>query len=167
MMRPGFVALAALAFAACSPSPAPAVSSNASTPAPPAAAAADGLAADLARPHPAGEKGVYIVNLRDGDEVTSPFRVVFGLYGMGVAPAGIEKENTGHHHLLIDTTMTAEEMTFAIPNDDKHRHYGAGQTEAEITLPPGRHTLQLMLGDKGHVPLVPPLMSQPITITVR
>jgi hypothetical protein len=117
-------------------------------------------------PSPAGAK-VYIINLKDGAEVTSPFLVQFGLSGMGIAPAGVEKPNTGHHHLLIDTKMTADQMKDAIPADDTHKHFGGGQTEAMVTLPKGTHTLQLMLGDWSHIPLVPPVMSEPITITVR
>jgi hypothetical protein len=117
-------------------------------------------------PSPAGAK-VYIINLKDGAEVTSPFLVQFGLSGMGVAPAGVEKPNTGHHHLLIDTKMTDEQMKQPIPADDTHKHFGGGQTEAMVTLPPGQHTLQLLLADWTHVPHVPPVMSEPITITVK
>ena len=110
---------------------------------------------------------VYIINVKDGDEVTSPFLVQFGLSGMGVAPAGVEKPNTGHHHLLIDTKMTDEEMKQPIPADDTHKHFGGGQTEAMVTLPPGKHTLQLLLADWSHIPHSPPVMSEPITITVK
>ncbi len=115
---------------------------------------------------PAGAK-VYFINLKDGARVKSPFLVQFGLTGMGVAPAGVEKPNTGHHHLLIDTSLTAEQMKGAIPSDDTHKHFGAGQTEAMITLPKGKHTLQLVLADWSHIPHVPPVMSKPITVTVR
>jgi hypothetical protein len=115
---------------------------------------------------PAGAK-VYIINLKDGDTVKSPFLVQFGLSGMGVAPAGVEKPATGHHHLLIDTKLSADEMKAPIATDDTHKHFGAGQTEAMVTLPPGKHTLQLVLGDWSHVPLDPPLMSSVITITVQ
>jgi len=117
-------------------------------------------------PPPTGAK-VYIINLRDGDTVKSPFLVQFGLSGMGIAPAGVEKPNTGHHHLLIDTTLTAEELKGAIPADDAHKHFGAGQTEAMITLPKGKHTLQLVIGDWSHIPNAPPVMSSPITIMVE
>ena len=117
-------------------------------------------------PSPPGAK-VYIVNLKDGAKVKSPFLVQFGLTGMGVAPAGVEKPNTGHHHLLIDTALTPEQLKGAIPADDQHKHFGGGQTEAMITLPKGKHTLQLVLGDWSHIPHVPPVMSKPITITVR
>lgn len=124
-------------------------------------------AAPDAAPHEAAGPGVYIVNLKDGDVVSSPFRIVFGLYGMGVAPAGIEKENTGHHHLIIDETLEGEELDFAVPADEQHIHFGAGQTETVLTLPPGRHTLQLVLGDMNHVPLKPSIQSEPITVTVK
>ena len=115
---------------------------------------------------PAGAK-VYIINLKDGAEVMSPFLVQFGLSGMGVAPAGVEKPNTGHHHLIIDTKLTDEQMKAPIPADDTHKHFGGGQTEAMVTLPPGKHTLQLVLGDWSHIPHNPPVMSEPITITVK
>ena len=117
-------------------------------------------------PSPAGAK-VYIINLKDGVTVKSPFLVQFGLFGMGVAPAGVEKPNTGHHHLLIDATLTAEELKGAIPADDTHKHFGAGQTEAMVTLPKGKHTLQLVLGDWSHIPHAPPVMSSPITVMVE
>jgi hypothetical protein len=117
-------------------------------------------------PSPAGAS-VYIINPKDGDTLTSPFRVQFGLTGMGVAPAGVEKPNTGHHHLIIDTKLTDEEMKAPIPGDAKHVHFGGGQTEAMVTLPPGTHTLQLVLGDWSHIPHSPPVMSTPITITVK
>jgi len=117
-------------------------------------------------PSPAGAK-VYFINLKDGAEVESPFLVQFGLSGMGVAPAGVEKPNTGHHHLLIDATMTPKQMKEPLPADDNHKHFGGGQTEAMVTLPKGQHTLQLLLGDWTHIPHVPPVMSEPISITVR
>ena len=88
---------------------------------------------------------VYIVSPTHGEVVTSPFKVVFGLSGMGVAPAGIDKAKTGHHHLLIDTALP--DLTRPIPADDKHRHFGGGQTEVVIELTPGEHSLQLLLPD--------------------
>ena len=117
-------------------------------------------------PAPEGARA-YIVNLKDGDVVSSPVLVVFGLHGMGVAPAGTEKENTGHHHLLIDATLEGDALREAIPADDNHRHFGAGQTEVTLDLAPGAHTLQLVLGDHFHVPHEPPVASAPITITVK
>jgi len=123
-------------------------------------------------PSPEGA-AVYFVNLTDGQEVTGPVTVVFGLKGMGIAPAEVVAENTGHHHLLVNRPalgegeMGAEELTLAIPNDDNHRHFGKGQTEVTLELPPGAHTLQLVLGDAGHVPHAPPVVSERITITVK
>jgi|GEM_PF-215974 len=114
-------------------------------------------------PAPAGAS-VYFIDLKDGQTVPPKFTVHFGLKGMGVAPAGSDKENSGHHHLLIDTELPA--MDVPIPNDFNHLHYGAGQTEAEVILPPGDHTLQLLLGDKDHVPTSPPLMSERIRVHV-
>lgn len=110
---------------------------------------------------------VYFVNLKDGDEVASPFRVVFGVHGKGVAPALVDKENTGHHHLLIDTELSAEEREYAIPNDAQHLHFGGGQTETVLELPPGQHTLQLVFGDLNHELHEPAIMSQTITVTVK
>jgi hypothetical protein len=116
---------------------------------------------------PAGA-AAYFVNLHDGDIVTSPFKVVFGLSPtMGVAPAGTEKENVGHHHLLIDTRLTPQELTQPITVDEQHVHFGKGQTETMVTLPPGRHTLQIMLGDWTHTPFDPPVQSEVITVKVK
>ena len=110
---------------------------------------------------------VYFINLKDGDSVKSPFKVQFGLSGMGVAPAGVEKPNTGHHHVLIDTTLMPEQAKEPIPADDHHLHFGGGQTETTLTLPPGRHTLQFVLGDWSHVPFNPPIVSPAITVDVK
>ena len=129
-------------------------------------AVAGSSSASAQTPSPLGAKA-YFINLKDGQELTSPFLVQFGLSGMGVAPAGVEKPNTGHHHLLIDTTLSPDQLKAPIPMDDTHKHFGNGQTEAMITLPPGKHTLQLVLGDWSHVPHVPPVMSDVITITVH
>ena len=121
-------------------------------------------------PSPEGAR-VYFVNLEDGATVTSPVTVVFGLEGMGVAPAGTEKENTGHHHLLLNRAPMGEgeegELDFGILADENHIHYGGGQTQATLDLPAGTHTMQLVLGDLNHVPHVPPVMSEVITITVE
>src|SRR5262245_32418076 len=131
---------------------------NAAPATPPAAAALPRTAA------PAGAM-VYFISPANGARVTSPVTVRFGLRGMGVAPAGVTNPNTGHHHLLIDTDLTPDNLP--IPNDDKHRHFGAGQTEVELTLPPGQHTLQLVLGDALPIPHQPPVRSEKITITVQ
>jgi Domain of unknown function (DUF4399) len=114
-------------------------------------------------PSPAGA-AVYFVDIKDGQTVPTKFTVHFGLKGMGVAPAGSDKENSGHHHLLIDTELPP--LNQAIPSDFNHVHFGAGQTEAEVTLPPGDHTLQLLLGDKNHFPNSTPLFSDRIHIHV-
>lgn len=107
----------------------------------------------------------YIISPQDGEVVQSPVTVKFGLKGMGVAPAGIDKDNTGHHHLLIDLE-TLPAMTSPIPGDDQHKHFGGGQTETELPLSPGKHTLQLLLGDKNHIPHDAPVLSEKITIMV-
>jgi len=118
-------------------------------------------------PAPEGAK-VYFINLKDGDTVANPVMIQFGLSGMGVAPAGVEdKKNTGHHHLLVDTALEGEALNEPIPSDDRHRHFGGGQTETSIELPAGSHTLQLVLGDWSHIPHNPPVMSEKITITVK
>ena len=120
----------------------------------------------LARePSPAGAE-VYIVAPQDGARIKGPVTVVFGLKGMGVAPAGIKMENTGHHHLLIDTDAPAD-LSQPLPATGKIVHFGKGQTETTITLPPGKHTLQLVLGDSLHVPHEPAVISKKITITVE
>ena len=118
-----------------------------------------------ATPSPEGAQA-YIISPADGAEVTSPVVVKFGLKGMGVAPAGIDKPKTGHHHLLIDVADYAADGQ-PVPADANHRHFGGGQTEATIELSPGSHTLQLIMGDQGHVPHNPPVMSEKITITVK
>jgi Domain of unknown function (DUF4399) len=107
---------------------------------------------------------VYFVDLKDGQTVPTKFTVHFGLKGMGVAPAGSDKENSGHHHLLIDTELPPLDQP--IPNDFNHLHFGAGQTEADVTLTPGDHTLQLLLGDKNHIPNTMPLVSDRIHVHV-
>jgi len=108
---------------------------------------------------------VYIGYPNDGDTVGRRFKVWFGTRNFGVAPAGIDKQNTGHHHLLIDTPLPP--LGEPIPNDAKHLHFGGGQTETVLELPPGTHTLQLLMGDGEHVPHNPPVMSKRITIQVR
>lgn len=118
-------------------------------------------------PSPAGA-AVYFIGLENGAVVESPFRVRFGLTGMGVAPAGVEKATTGHHHLLMNTEPPqGEDLDYSIPADENHRHFGGGQTEATVDLPPGTHTLQLLLGDQNHIPHNPPVLSSKITITVK
>lgn len=116
------------------------------------------------KPAPEGA-AVYFISPQDGETVSNPVRVIFGLKGMGVAPAGIAHEGTGHHHLLIDVDLPR--LDAPIPADDAHVHFGAGQTETTLTLPPGEHTLQLLIGDELHVPHDPPVMSEPLTIRVQ
>ena len=109
---------------------------------------------------------VYIISPANGATVSSPVKVIFGLAGMGVAPAGVQSENTGHHHLLVDADIP-KDTSLPLPSNDNFRHFGKGQTEASIELTPGTHTLQLVLGDYLHRPLDPVLASQKITITVK
>ena len=108
----------------------------------------------------------YIISPIDGEMITGPVTVVFGLKGMGVAPAGINKPNTGHHHLLIDVEDSPA-LDKPLPANANHKHFGGGQTEITIELSPGKHTLQLIMGDKGHIPHSPPVMSEITTITVK
>jgi hypothetical protein len=116
-------------------------------------------------PAPDGAR-VYFVSPQDGETVTSPVVVRFGLEGLGVAPAGIEVANTGHHHLLINVDQLPDPDR-PIPADDNHRHFGGGQTQVALELPPGEHSLQLMLGDHGHVPHDPVVVSEKITVIVE
>ena len=108
---------------------------------------------------------VYIVSPAHGEVVTTPVKVIFGLSGMGVAPAGVDKAKTGHHHLLIDTAVP--DLGRPIPADENHRHFGGGQTEVVIELAAGTHTLQLLLADYAHTPHNPPVMSEQITVIVK
>jgi Domain of unknown function (DUF4399) len=116
-------------------------------------------------PAPADAK-VYIISPKNGATVHNPVLVQFGLRGMGIAPAGVKFDNTGHHHLLIDTDAPAD-MSAPLPATDKIVHFGKGQTETILTLAPGRHTLQLLLADMNHVPHQPPVISNKVTITVE
>lgn len=145
MSRPLWVVLISLVYTAAA-AEGEAISWPARTPAPP-------------------EARVYIISPKDGRKVTNPFVVRFGLSGMGVAPAGVERPATGHHHLLIDVEEPPEPGKL-IPADEHHRHFGGGQTETTLTLTPGQHTLQLLLGDKNHIPHDPVVISEVITIEV-
>ena len=116
-------------------------------------------------PSPAGAE-VYFISPKDGATVKSPVNIQFGLKGMGVAPAGVKFEASGHHHLLIDTDIPAD-ASQPLPTSDAVRHFGKGQTEASIELKPGKHTLQLVLGDQNHTPHNPPVVSKKITVTVQ
>jgi len=134
------------------------------------AVASPALAGDTPAPEGAA---VYFVNLSDGDTVDSPVTVIFGLDGMGVAPAGMEADATGHHHVLINRPPLGEgpdgteELNTSLPADDHHRHFGGGQTQTTLDLEPGTHTLQLVLADQNHVPHDPPVTSPVISITVE
>jgi hypothetical protein len=114
-----------------------------------------------------GQNGrAYFISPQDGETVPQTFTVRFGLAGMGVAPAGMERAGTGHHHLLIDLD-TLPDLDKPLPANDHIRHFGGGQTETELTLPPGKHTLQLLMGNHMHVPHNPPVLSEKITINVE
>ena len=107
---------------------------------------------------------VYFINLEDGDRLESPFLIQFGLSGMGIAPAGTDRSNTGHHHLLINVNEI--DLSKPIPSSSSHIHFGGGQTESLIDLMPGDYSMQLVLGDMTHTPHNPPIISQRINITV-
>ena len=132
-------------------------------------AAASGMPVPPARPIPRpADAKVYIVSPQDGDTVEGPVTVVFGLKGMGVAPAGIymgPESPTGHHHIVLNAELPNLKLPF--PMDEKHLHFGKGQTEATLELGPGENTIQLVLGDHIHIPHDPPLVSEKITITVK
>jgi hypothetical protein len=110
---------------------------------------------------------LYIGWPNNGEVIAAgkPFRVWFGLRDMGVAPSKVKFPNTGHHHLLIDTELTPPGQE--IPSDRNHLHFGAGETETMLELPPGKHTLQLLMGDENHIPHDPPVYSKKITVTVK
>lgn len=159
------VALTTLALAGCASdqtapvmgvAPTAPMKVNASTPT---------LAAGYVKVSAAPGSALYFANLKNGATVSSPVNIQFGLRGMGVAPAGIEKAGTGHHHLLIDVAELDVNGPIAV--SDQLRHFGLGQTEVTLEMTPGKHTLQLMLGDQNHIPHHPVVMSERITITVK
>jgi hypothetical protein len=129
-----------------------------------AVAAGIAFASVTRTPSPKGAE-VYFIAPQDGATVTGPVAVKFGLKGMGIAPAGITFDNTGHHHLIVDAALPP--LDAPIPTDAQHVHFGKGQSETTIELKPGKHTLQLLLGDFGHVPHDPAIVSKQITITVK
>lgn len=108
----------------------------------------------------------YLISPLDGTTVSNPVTVQFGLSGMGVAPAGIDRPGTGHHHLLVDLDILPD-FDMALSATEHIQHFGGGQTEATLTLPPGEHSLQLLLANYAHIPHDPPILSEPITITVH
>ena len=129
-------------------------------------AAAPLLAEDgLPRSERPSDAKVYLIVPEDGQKLRSPIVVRFGLSGMGVAPAGVDKVRTGHHHLLVDAELPP--VGLPIPKNTQYRHFGGGQTEAVLELPPGEHTLQLLLGDHLHIPHDPPVVSERSTIWVE
>jgi hypothetical protein len=123
------------------------------------------IAVDLVSHAPSSAQA-YIIKPADGASVSETFKVQFGLSGMDLAPAGMDQPNTGHHHLLIDQPELPE-LTASLPATEKIRHFGKAQTETELTLDPGEHTLRLVLGNYLHVPHDNPVISEPITITVQ
>ncbi len=166
MLKIGALLLACGLVAGCGQQEPSAPAAPAAAPPPSAAPAATPPPAALARkPAPAGAMA-YIIEPADGARVTNPVRVVFGLKGIGVAPAGVDRNDAGHHHLLVDAPLPTE-LGLPIANDEQHRHFGGGQTEVEFTLSPGRHTLQMLLGDHLHIPHDPPIASSVVTIEVQ
>lgn len=123
------------------------------------------LANDLVSKSPP-DATLYIIEPIDGTTVSKTFKVIFGLSGMGVAPAGTNIENTGHHHILIDMDNLPN-LAKPLPATDQIRHFGGGQTETELTLSPGEHTLQIILGNYVHIPHDKPIISEKITITIK
>lgn len=119
-----------------------------------------------ARSPASADAKIFIRSPQDGATVTNPVVIHFGVRGMEIAPAGEDKPNSGHYHLLIDVD-TLPPMDQPIPNDGRHLHFGKGQTETTLQLPPGQHTLQLLMGDYQHIPHKPPVISNKITITVK
>jgi hypothetical protein len=171
MLTRSFLIILCGALAACSEQPADDAAPPAASPPPPAAGApaapapAGASSSAIARkPAPAGATA-YIISPEDGAVVSNPVTVVFGLKGIGVVPAGIDRPDAGHHHLLIDTDVPPFDLP--IPADPQHVHFGQGQTETQLTLTPGQHRLQLILGDHLHVPHEPPILSELVTIEVR
>ena len=108
---------------------------------------------------------VYFVSPLDKATVTSPVKVIFGLEGMGIAPAGVRKDGTGHHHLLVNVDELPP-LNLPLPSNDNVIHFGGGQTQTIIDLAPGEHTLQLLLGNFAHIPHETPILSEKISITV-
>jgi len=152
---PALILLSSLAACGDSTTSEPAVESTAPDPTP----------TMPARTASAVEATVFFVSPADGETVSNPFSIVFGIEGMSVAPAGQDVPDSGHHHLLIDTGVP--DLWLPIPKDENHIHFGDGSTATEITLEPGEHTLQMLLGDHLHIPHDPPLMSDLITINVK
>jgi hypothetical protein len=124
------------------------------------------VAAAQERAAPPSGAEVYIISPKDGAKITGPVVVLFGLKGMGIAPAGVKFDNTGHHHLLVDMEIPSD-LSVPMPATDKLLHFGKGQTQTTLTLAPGKHTLQLVFADLNHMAFNPPLVSKKITISVH
>ena len=112
------------------------------------------------------ERRVFFIAPLSGEVVSSPIKVIFGADGINIVPAGVDLPMSGHHHLLINVDELPN-LKLPIPADGNHLHFGGGQTETEIDLPPGKHTLQLLLGNHLHIPHSQPLISDKIEITVE
>ena len=119
------------------------------------------------RTAPSANAEVYFIAPSDGATIQGPVSVRFGLKGMGIAPAGIKFDNTGHHHLLVDTDLSDVKLDSPMPTTDKILHFGKGQTETTLNLTPGKHTLEIIFADYQHISFDPPLHSKKITITVK
>jgi hypothetical protein len=122
-------------------------------------------AAALPRSASAAGASVFFISPNDGDTVSSPINIEFGINGMTVVAAGVNDSDSGHHHLLVDTGLPNLELP--VPADANHIHFGDGSTSTELSLEPGEHSLQLLLGDYLHIPHSPPVASELITITVE
>jgi hypothetical protein len=124
-------------------------------------------AAGPAMPRTTSPEGarVFFITPADGDTVSNPVRIEFGIEGMSVVKAGDAAPHSGHHHLIIDADLP--DLGLPIPADDNYIHFGDGSTSTEITLEPGRHTLRMLLGDHHHIPHDPPIVSEPITVIVE
>jgi hypothetical protein len=125
------------------------------------------LAVAQERSAPAANAEVYLIAPHNGATVHGPVTVRFGLKGMGIAPAGVKFDNTGHHHLLVDTDFSELKLDAPLPATDKILHFGKGQTETTLTLSKGKHTLEIVFADYLHNSFDPPLHSKKISITVE
>jgi hypothetical protein len=163
-----FLLVAALVLSSCGndaveePAAEPAVAEESATAEAPAAAPEP---APLPRTASVTGAGVYFITPADGDTVRNPIVVEFGIDGMAVTTAGDDAPHTGHHHLLIDAELP--ELSLPIPANENYIHFGDGSTSTQLSLAPGTHTLQLLLGDHLHIPHDPPVKSAPITIVVE
>jgi len=163
-LRPLIIALA-ITLTACGEKPADETTEPAQATVPAPAEMAAAAPAGLPRTASAEGANVFFITPVDGATVTNPISIEFGIAGMDVVKAGNNQPNSGHHHLLIDTVLP--DLGLPIPADEHHIHFGDGSTSTEISLPPGAHTLQMLLGDHLHIPHNPPITSAQITITVE